>query len=518
MTDQANRTRAARSLAAGLAAVLLAALPGVASPAPTTQVTPPAGGPADVVVVAVIDFTFSPYHWDFLAAKMPQHLDRVPGNDLPLDRAPHAWLPGFPGPSAFSSYRALDISLEKRNEAQPIEPLAERDRKVWESIEQSTPDELNYYWIPGTKVIGALAFGSTKINGPTSAHGSGTTSVSVGNLHGACPECLLVFIDISGQQDGEAAIDWAMQQSWIDVITNSYGFSLLLRDRLYSGSNTALQKRATQRGQTIFFSAGNGQDGAFVAPNTTYYSSQEGPDWIVTVGAVSPGNHGSYTGHGRPADIAGLGDDYPSAYGATTVGGTGPSGFGGTSNATPTIAGMYARALYLARAALGGPSRVQAGGVIGRGAFDCGAVRPRCELGDGELTAAELRRRLFHGAVHTPVGLTTPVGAGDVPPVGEEEFLSEGHGTYTVLEQGEEIYSQELERIIGPLFGRAETLERPAGERAWFIVDSFCRQHLWGAWTGGYYVEGRTELPGFDPDWPVRSAIEQTCPYTFPPL
>jgi hypothetical protein len=512
----ADRTQRALPAVLVFAAFLLVPLRGVA--APTVGNTPRAGGPGDAVVVAVIDFTFSPYHWDFLASKMPQHLDRAPGNDLPLDRPPHAWLPGFPRPSAFASYSALELSLEERDASRPVEPLAEGDRPVWESVKQSTADELYYYWLPGTKVIGALAFGSTKINGSTSAHGTGTTSVSVGNLHGACPECLLVFIDISGQQDGEAAIDWALRQPWIDVITNSYGFSLLLRDRLYSGSNTELQRRATERGQTIFFSAGNGQDGAFVVPNTTYYSSQEGPDWIVTVGAVSPGNHGSYTGHGRPADIAGLGGSYPSAYGSPTVGGTGPSGFGGTSNATPTIAGMYARSLYLARAAMGGAGRVQTAGVIARGAFQCGAVRRHCELGDGKLTAAELRRRLFHGAVHTPVGLTTPVGIGDAPPVGEDEFLSEGHGTYTVREQGEEVYSAELERIIGPLFGRAETLKRPNGERAWFIVDSFCRQHLWGSWTGGYYVDGRTELPGSDPDWPLRSAIEATCPYTFPPF
>jgi hypothetical protein len=49
-------------------------------------------------------------------------------------------------------------------------------------------------------------------------------------------------------------------------------------------------------------------------------------------------------------------------------------------------------------------------------------------------------------------------------------------------------------------------------------VDSFCRQHLWGSWKGGAFVEGTTELPGFDPGWPIRSQIEQLCPQLQPPV
>jgi hypothetical protein len=56
-------------------------------------------------------------------------------------------------------------------------------------------------------------------------------------------------------------------------------------------------------------------------------------------------------------------------------------------------------------------------------------------------------------------------------------------------------------------------LKRPKGEQQWMIVDSFCRQHLWGSWNGGYYLDGKTKLPGQDMDWPLRSAIEQTCPH-----
>jgi hypothetical protein len=261
----------------------------------------------------------------------------------------------------------------------------------------------------------------------------------------------------------------------------------------------------------------------------------------VTVGAISPGEdnyyyrddsdglpfepidktayHASYSGHGKPADIAGIGGNYPSAYTADTVGGTGLRGFNGTSNATPQLAGTYARALYLARRDLGGTSRIQRKGVIATGVdYDCGKARRSCELGDGRLTATELRDRLFFGAIHTEAGMT-PAGAGELPALGEDEFLNEGHGSYFGRETGRaKDWLAEFERILAPLEGRAKSMARPAGEREWMIVDSFCRQHLWGMWRGGYYREDKTELPGFDPMAPLRSAIEASCPFLEPPV
>ena len=472
----------------------------------------------DATVIAVIDSAFSPYHWDFLASRMPQAQDSNPANDLPLATAPHEWLDGFGSPGRFDSYKRLDLTLEETDEEAQLAALDAADEKKWNAVKPSSREEVNYYWMPGTKVVGALDFGGNQLHGESNEHGMGTTSVSVGNIHGTCPECLLVFITYSGTESGEAAIEWAMDQPWIDAISNSYGFSLASRDRLYSGSNVAAQRKATERGQTVFFSAGNGQDGAFVVPNTTYFSSQEGPDWIVTVGAVSPGTHGSYSGAGKPADIAGIGDAYPAAYGSETVSGAGA--FGGTSNATPTIAGTYARALYLARSDLRGPSRVQKNGLIARGRkFHCAAKRPGCELGDGRLTATELRTRLFEGAVHTEAGLTDPLGTAALPRAGEEDFLAEGYGSYFARETGDvSDWLSEFERILAPLEGLAKPLTRPDGERDWMAVDSFCRQHLWGSWKGGAYVEGKTELPGVDPAWPVRSEIEQTCPQLQPPV
>ena len=534
-----------RFITALLATSLVAAVTPVAMGAGGTQIGTAKriyhpDGAGDATVVAVIDFNFIPYHWDFLASKMPQHQDQVASNDLPLTTAPHEWLPGFPSPKKFASYNELDLTLEEKDAKAPLATNMTIDRPKWDAVKPSTKEQVNYYWMPGTKVIGTVDFGGSKVLGVPGDHGQGTSSSSVGNLHGTCPECLLLFVNIEGGGDAEieAAIEWAMDQPWIDVITNSYGLSAAVRDRLYSGSNVEAQRKATERGQTVFFSAGNGNDGAFVAPNTTSFSSQEGPDWIVTVGAITPGEdnyyyrqgylgdsadetayHASYSGAGKPVDIAGIGSNYPTAYTSDEVGGTGSSGFGGTSNATPQNAGNYARALFIARQNLAGASRIQRNGVIAKGKkFRCGSARPDCELGDGVLTAAELRMLMFHGAIHTESGIS-PAGYGAAPAIGEEEFMNEGHGSYFGRETGRiEDWLEEFERIRGPLEGRDKLLVRPDGELEWMIVDSYCRQHLWGSWKGGYYVEGKTELPGQDPAWPTRSSIESSCEYLEPPL
>ena len=65
---------------------------------------------------------------------------------------------------------------------------------------------------------------------------------------------------------------------------------------------------------------------------------------------------------------------------------------------------------------------------------------------------------------------------------------------------------------VAPMEGRAEALRRPDGEREWLVVDSYCRQQMWGAWDGGYYRDGESELPGPDARYPIRSAYERTCP------
>ena len=518
-----------------LRSVLLAVAVALTAPAPLllpADAAPAAVG-SDAVVVAVIDSGMSPYHWDFAAEHMPQAKTATRADDLPLRRSPHEWLSGFPRPSTFTSYDSLDLHLSPRDAKADPAKLYKRDEDAFLSIEPSSADEVNYRWIPGTKVIGALVFGaaSPPVYGTgTPEHGMGTSSVSTGNLYGTCPECLLVFIQATGNADYERAIEWAGRQPWIDVISNSYGLGAVGRDRVYAGSDTELQRAATERGQAIVFSAGNGVFNDFVVPNTTLLSSQEGPDWIITVGATDPTNN-DYPGAGKPADIAGIGTQYPSSYGATDL--KGGKSFSGTSNATPTISGTYARALWLARQRLAGPSRVQAGGLIARGKGGCGKARKDCELADGALTRNELQARLFGGATPTSGGFAgrrtvpsqaaglvpvpAPVGGAPIPfltapAVADTRFFSEGHGTYRARLDGTAKWLAEFDsRLWLVLTGDRPAPKRPPGEAEWFVVDSFCRQSIWGSWSQGAYADGRTPLPAPNPAFPSRTAYEIGC-------
>jgi hypothetical protein len=528
-------------------AVLGAALVlGVVTPVAFAHAAPvKAPGAGDATVIAVLDSGMSPYHWDYLASKMPQALNKDRSDDLPLNVSPDKWLPGFPKPSAFSSYQPLKLTLDKNDDVASMSALHAKDKKQWDAFKPSGPNGVNYYWIPDTKIVGAVSFGpeqpsavaATTVGNAAHAqgvddplgnvypylpyygvggdeHGMGTSSVSTGNIYGTCPECLLVFLQFTDDASGNRAIEWALNQPWIDAISNSYGFhtagTATTRDNVYGGANTELQKKASERGQTVFWSAGNGYENAFVTPNQTILSSQKGPDWIVTVTAATPTGSANQTGAGKPADVTGVGDGYPSAYGSTRV--TGGKPFSGTSNATPTIAGTYGRALYLARRAMKGASRVQSGGVVSRGAFACGTKRRKCELGDGVLTATELRSRLLLSAPHRTKG-HSPGGAAPQPFKADERYAAEGHGTYLArVKADEQLWLEEFALILKPLLGTAAAPQRPEDERDWMIVDSWCRQHIWGAWAGGYYVAGKTALPGDDPEGhPTRTAYRNGC-------
>ena len=253
-------------------------------------------------------------------------------------------------------------------------------------------------------------------------------------------------------------------------------------------------------------------------PNSTLLSSQEGPDWVVTVGATDPDNSKDFTGTGKPADVAGIGHSYPTSFGSTTT--SNGKSFSGTSNATPQVAGTYGRTLWEARRALPGASRTQAAGVVAKGGrLACGRARA-CELGDGVLTAAELRTRLLQGATPTAGGFTDGLlGAAQTPAVADSRFAAEGHGTFRGRLTAGGFESELTSRILGPLLGRSAAPARPAGESDWFRVDSACRQHLWGAWSGGAFVDAaRTPQPAADPvAWPTRTAIQQGCPLLLPP-
>jgi hypothetical protein len=509
----------------------LAALVAPLAPMARGDVAAPAVAGGDAVVVAVIDSAFTPYHHDFLASHMPQASTPPRSDDLPLDTPASEWLTGF-STAQMASFEPLELTLPTGPDEDPA-ALEAADAGRWASVQSSTSSRAPHvYWMPGTKIIAAATFGSA-IQGPTTSHGTGTSSVSVGNLHGTCPECLAVLLT----GDTEKAINWAMRQPWIDVITNSYGISTLspvpgglVRDRVYNGCALDLQQAAVERGQSIFFSAGNGVENAFTVPNSTLFSCQEGPDWIITVGAINSvdiayvgtdsistftNEPGGSPGSGRPADVASIGDSYPSAYEATTVSGSGEFGFSGTSNATPVTAGIYARALYEARRAMGGPSRTQAAGAVAVGEAGCGTARPDCEVGDGTLTHLELRARLFGAARHTKG--TSPAGLVTVPDTKDLRFLAQGRGAFVGRLLGDDTWTSERQRVTGPLLGTHGVSWQDPAAAIYARALSYCSQHLWGRWGGGAWTSGPA-APGNRVTWPTRTALAVDCDHlTAPP-
>ena len=474
-------------------ALVLSLLAAVLVPAVASQAAPKSSVKDDVTVIAVIDSGFSPYHQDFL-----QSYGNADIKGLPLTKAPDTWLPGFPKKSSFASYAPLNLGLNG-DAGTKMDALHTADKAAWSSVKQSTATSINYRWIPGTKVIGALTFlsGGDVYGAGGDEHGMGTTSVSVGNIHGSCPSCVLLFIQYGDAASAEAALTWVHNQPWIDAVSNSYGFSSAspVRDRIYDGTDVITERAASLRGQTTFFSAGNGLENAFTVPNSTLRSSQEGPDWVVTVGATDPTGK-DYTGTGKPADVAGIGTGYPSAYGSTTV--SNGSSFGGTSNATPQIAGTYGQALFDLRKADPGASRTQSKGfVVGK-----------------KITAKQLRQALFYAATPTAGGYTDGAASlATTPAVADTRFAAEGYGTFRGLLNKSKTPADDVARVVAIAKG-AKPGARPAGEVEWFRVDSWCRQQIWGTWGDGSYTsDAKTPLPGSDPvAWPTRTAIQQACP------
>jgi len=496
-----------------------------------SAVSAPAKAAADdVVVIAVIDSGLNPYHHDFLATLMPQHQDEDASNDLPLGLDPALWLPGHPGADAFASHQALNLTLSEDPNAFSTD-LHALDQAEWSKVrysEGTDNSDVHMFWVPGTKVIGHVAFSPMLIadfalspalgsqTGPVDtwspdSHGTGSASVSSGNLYGSCANCLLVYV----HGTSEEANEWVAKQDWIDAQTNSWGAATIYRERAYAGSDVELQREAVNRGQQIFFSAGNGQANAFVAPNTTLLSSQEGPDWIVTVGAIDPFDGSTFSGHGKPADISSIGTGYPAGRGASV---TAEGSFGGTSNATPVTAGIYAQALYQLRQELAGPSRIQADGIVAVGPAGCGAANADCANADGMVTVHELREALFRAARYTEeiwnVGGAATLPAG-TPLDPELEFVGEGHGSYWGRIRSDEELAEDVQRIVDFVMGRWFEEQDPA-QVAWFTADSICRQAIWGEWEFGYAANN--PAPAADPSQPMRTFLATACPTVLPPL
>ena len=418
-----------------------------------------------ITVVGINDSGLNPYHLEFSADTYPDPDVLALTNGF--RRHPSEYIPGYP-----TDTPAIRMTLGKGY-------FPAEDADLWTLKDATHPYGLEFgklYWIPGTKIIGATQPGPLSCSNCAAGshvildddgHGSGSSSVSVGNRYGYCPTCLLVI-----EKGLNAAPAAALP--WLDIQSNSWGalanVPLDLPTQLSGGDPGRTTRVAVERGQTVLFASGNGAANAFDVPISTYGTSNTGPDWNVVVGAIRRDNQRAIVGDGTPAHLSSWGDgNLPSACRTSTVS---QCAFSGTSAATPYTAGVFGNVLTSIRRSIGDNSVGQRAGQVVAQGTPFGATY----LADGKLTRAELREAVLKTAFPLnqdntqsipifPYPLTAPY-RGDI------NVVFEGYGAAT---------PNSAKRAVDVLLGKMPLPNREAEDR-WFAIDRQIRDSIWGGY------------------------------------
>ena len=383
-----------RHLGSCLALVLALVLPALAGCVGTDPGSAAlAGGAAAAawspqVVLAHLDTGVNPYHVAFRDASALAYAH------------PSTYLPGYPADAP-----ALWLSLDEAD----LGAALKKDRAVWDAVEEG-----KLYWIPGTRIVGAISLGAGGTNCPPGetppltylsgdceerlilddhGHGTMTASRAVGASTSLAPSARLVSVEGPGAD----AVRWAADQGWIDVQTNSWlGFVPPPASAPVDGVSTAFAY-AAERMVTV---AASGNGAGYIlgfAPTPTYALDTAAPG-VVLVGAHDNGFVAPWSG--APAHV--LADGYGGwRADRDTRDGVRPHGDACcTSAAAPYAAGGAAALVLEARRLLQSGPGVAEGGILARG--EAGLV-PAGPLADGDLTVAELRHVLLHTATARPV-------------------------------------------------------------------------------------------------------------------
>ncbi|HEV8359872.1 MAG TPA: S8 family serine peptidase [Candidatus Thermoplasmatota archaeon] len=410
----------------------LAALPPAPSPAALAE---------PIAVVALIDSGINPYH---VAFRDPSPL---------AEQHPCTYIPGYP-----CSAIALDLSLD----APDFATARAADHDLWENLLGG-----QLYWIPGTKIIGAISLGAGGVRCPLvdippanavnrpggivastlglppcpddlpildeHGHGTMTASRAAGNDHSLCPSCRIVEIEGLGAE----GVRWAADQGWIDVQSNSW-LNLVpppvenLGDDPANPMSVGLSfEYAAQRMPTL---AASGNGAGYImgfAPTPTYALSTAAPG-VLLVGGHDNGHVTAWAG--APAHVA------ADAFGGWAAANDDLTRWEPdpisccTSAAAPYAAGGAAAVILEARrifADVSGPGIH--GGVVARASS--GDTPVRGPLSDGVFTLEELTRVYRHTAQPRPVEgrddglLHFMAGAAEGEPLPVDLLVAHGLGT-----------------------------------------------------------------------------------------
>ncbi len=356
-------------------------------------------------VIAFVDSGINPYHQDFRAPDFTHH--------------PSTFIQGYPA-NASSVPLSHDVA-----DAAGYAAARTADEEV---ISDLSGNKL--YWFPGTRIIGGYSgtsggggvYPDTKVL-DENGHGTGVASVAAGQYFGSNPNALIVMVEGLG----DASLNWATSQPWIDIVSNSWGNI----GNAPLGSTTGT-RNATRRGQTVAFAAGNGttntnsygacngstcvkpwvNDGGPVPvedpckcktpdsnPSTT--SPYGGPSWVLTVGATSPINGQAHWWHSIPVDVSSFGSKWRAAA-YDGVERTQNRDFGGTSCATPITAGVLSAVIDRARQVFGDTTGGQRPGQVVAAATPGATLPTAGPLSDGSLTRAEAEAIVIKVTAHVP--------------------------------------------------------------------------------------------------------------------
>jgi hypothetical protein len=413
-------------------------------------------------VVAIIGEGTNPYHEDFREPEQTAH--------------PSSYLEGYPAEA-----KPLNVSF-----GADYETALAADTPTWESYERDT-----LYYVPGTNVIGMITFGGGNAL-DEGGHGTGTSSLATGNIHGMAPDADVVMVN----GDLFAAIEWAAKQPWIDALSISFGGFLgtcTLGETCHREvaevctGNPMLpvhwvrdMRKAYERGAQTFAAASYGcgfslASGTFshAWPGNTFTSFFSGPSWTMTVGTLDPRTGQSEFEGAYPVEVVSPMFGYKAAAQKSV---NGENEFGNASGAVPKAAGVYAAIVLRARQLLGDTSTVHAGRVLA--AAPPGRPRPLTgPLADGVFTQAEAEAAYFHTA--KPIDVVTAYGEhGDdieawladlMPAPPQAEFVTQGYG----LVDGKSL--QNAYRVLDGSLPEPARLK----EDAWHIGISGVRDGIW---------------------------------------
>lgn len=392
---------------------------------------------------------------------------------------PSSYIAGYPADA-----KPIRLSFDHDSVANALKA----DCKEWAKVE---PGQL--YYFPGTKLVGAVTFGSSHItcektnatgNGDifgTGGHGTMTTSRAVGNEIGACADCLVSFVQGFSAQ----GVAWAAAQPWIDIQSNSWGpitpLPGAIDDPLQATVSPAFAKTvetAAQK-QLSFWASGNGAAGrAGVLGHPTQADFHFTPN-VIRVGAVDSGRIALW-----PGSSPHVASDGCSSWAAihNSIDKASPTQGSGTSAATPFAAGVAGRILLAARTMMADSGTGERDGALAVGKSVAGGP-----LDDGQLTREELLALYYHTADPRPKSTredgppcdaADPLGPGAGPVYGSlpAEWSSVPAGSAQLPLIGYGVVSVETaQAAIAALRGEKSPAPREE-EDSWFAQDKSIRQ------------------------------------------